>query len=252
LARENFLTYSFHIKRIYATLDAVLGALYNGSMKIIAPVVGKTEREIFEAAISLNKNDRADLIEWRADYYGGEPLEVLTRLKKISRKPLIFTYRSKNEGGFGAPQSRDMLWKAALIADYTDFEFYASEFGPSLDFTNGNGVIVSRHDFSGTPPKEELIKLGKDMIKSGAKIIKIAVAPNCDGDVLEFLNAANYIKTLTRAGQETIFISMGRLGVPCRIFPELFASDYTFASSGQSSAPGQISLEKLVFIRDSL
>jgi 3-dehydroquinate dehydratase-1 len=233
------------------SLDALRGRAYNSAMKIIVPIAEKTESEILAAAESIDKNAYADIIEWRADFTERPMLEILTRLKKICAKPVIFTYRSKDEGGRGAPQPREALLEASEIADYTDFEFRNFDFLKDLDPARKS--IISRHDFYGTPPTEELIKLGKEMLESNAGIIKIAVTPKDNGDVLALLNAARCVKAFADARRrETIFISMGRLGVVSRVFPELFASDYTFASLGKTSAPGQISVENLAAVRDLL
>lgn len=49
-----------------------------------------------------------------------------------------------------------------------------------------------------------------------------------------------------------VTISMGKLGVASRLCGELFGSAMTFASAGDSSAPGQIGLDVVNAVLDSI
>lgn len=49
-----------------------------------------------------------------------------------------------------------------------------------------------------------------------------------------------------------ITISMGKLGVASRLCGEVFGSAMTFASAGDSSAPGQISFDVMNLVLDSI
>ena len=49
-----------------------------------------------------------------------------------------------------------------------------------------------------------------------------------------------------------ITISMGKLGVASRLCGEVFGSAMTFASAGDSSAPGQISIDVVNAVLDSI
>ena len=49
-----------------------------------------------------------------------------------------------------------------------------------------------------------------------------------------------------------ITISMGKLGVASRLCGEVFGAAMTFASAGGSSAPGQISLDIVNSVLDSI
>ena len=79
--------------------------LGQGMAKIIAPVTAKFQNEILNQAKEIIKLDCVDLIEWRADFYDAilnrkNLLETLKLLREVlGNKPLIFTLRTKGEGG---------------------------------------------------------------------------------------------------------------------------------------------------------
>ena len=75
-----------------------------GKTKICVPVIGRSAEEILNETEEL-KNSVADIVEWRADYYDDvmnqdKVLQVLYEMTLIlGDKPVIFTFRTKNEGG---------------------------------------------------------------------------------------------------------------------------------------------------------
>ena len=75
-----------------------------GIPKIIVPIVGTTEKEILDAAVSL-RGAVMDLTEWRADYFDGvfdfaKVERVLKELRKeLGSIPILFTFRTAGEGG---------------------------------------------------------------------------------------------------------------------------------------------------------
>lgn len=79
-------------------------AIGEGRPKICVPICGKSREEILREAENMRKLP-ADLIEWRADWYDdvfdGEALrETLEALRRrLGDKPLLFTFRSIQEGG---------------------------------------------------------------------------------------------------------------------------------------------------------
>ena len=105
-------------------------------------------------------------------------------------------------------------------------------------------TIVSSHDFSRTPSREEMLNRLLQMEEGGADIAKLAVMPEHPEDVLELLSVtcqfsdgAGHIPLIT--------MSMGELGCVSRLCGRIFGSAVTFGSAGCASAPGQISAEEL-------
>lgn len=236
-----------------------------GKPKICVPIVSRDAEGIIEAAKAIAVSS-AELAEWRADLFDGyedtkQVIEVLGRLRKaLGEKPLMFTLRSRQEGGgsdLSTEQAIKLLSEAAASGypDLVDIEMfsYGGHLGNTVDSIKGYGAVTvgSYHDFNKTPEKIEIIYRLKEMKKRGADISKIAVMPESRRDVLELLDA-----TLTVNEEDpditAICISMSGIGAISRITGEFFGSAVTFAAIGELSAPGQIGIEGLVAAQDIL
>ncbi len=258
--------------------------------KICIPITGRNEKEILDAAEKISALP-ADVAEWRADYYESVTdrdafLRVLNTLKeRLSGLLLLFTFRTKKEGGVRPLSDEDYLSlcqaaaKSGLI-DLLDLELFtgaetadgagkASDCGRkdpdpvtmvpnrslldpliSLAHTSGCRVILSSHDFQKTPPKDELYRRLVLMESMGADLAKLAVMPECEQDVLTLLS-------VTRKASDTIScpvitMSMGRLGTISRVSGSLTGSCLTFGTAGEESAPGQLPAELLKHILETL
>ena len=113
----------------------------------------------------------------------------------------------------------------------------------------GVAAVVSRHDFSGTPPEEEIFHTLESMKKLGADLPKMAVMPKSPQDVLTLLSAT--LRAREQLGP-VITMSMGSLGKLSRVSGAVFGSCLTFAAGQSSSAPGQINAEDLKAILEDL
>lgn len=111
--------------------------------------------------------------------------------------------------------------------------------------------MCSSHDFHKTPPKAELVSRMVAMQQAGADLPKLAVMPQSRADVLELLSAT---AEMTDHHPETpvITMSMGPLGAVSRLCGEAFGSAMTFANPGTASAPGQVGLDVVNAVLDSL
>ena len=75
-----------------------------GMPKICVPIVGVTEKEIVETARQIHDTP-ADLVEWRVDWFEGafetqRVKLVLLQIRAIlGDMPILFTFRTKKEGG---------------------------------------------------------------------------------------------------------------------------------------------------------
>lgn len=228
--------------------DKFLGGL----PKVCVPVTDVTENEILGKFDEL-KNAPMDLVELRADYFEfvhdkRKVKSLIEKIKKIYEKPLLFTLRTKKEGGVSDIdldyyfELNNYIIKSRLI-ELIDIEFYsnAEEVNNTVDLARKNKVttILSNHDFLKTPAEEEIIIRITKMTAYG-DIAKIAVMSNSEEDVLTLLSAALKLKKEKKG--PFIAISMGPLGIISRISCELFGSCMTYASYKVQSAPGQINV----------
>lgn len=229
-----------------------------GVPKICVPIVGKTADEIIQAAKEIRKYP-IDLVEWRADWY--EKLSDAENLRQmlldlragLGELPLLFTIRTKDEGGEAVVsaseyQKLNLVAAESDCADLIDVEVFKKEICPEqlVETLHEAGVKIvgSNHDFDKTPKKEELIRRLCHMQDCGMDILKIAVMPHDNKDVLELLGATEEM-VREYACQPVVTMSMGGTGLISRICGETFGSAITFGAIGKVSAPGQLEAVKL-------
>jgi 3-dehydroquinate dehydratase/shikimate dehydrogenase len=185
-------------------------------------------------AARLAAEPEADLVELR--------LDSMTRPDPDGAmagrtRPVIVTCRPLREGGMfdGSEEERLRILTRAheLGADFIDVEWDAAV-EPLVRARAGRGVIVSRHDFSGTPANaaEVLAQLRS----VGGEIAKLAVTTERPSDLLALLHA------VPQDGS-SIVIGMGGAGMATRILAGRFGSRWTYA--GNAIAPGQITAARL-------
>ncbi|RYM06484.1 type I 3-dehydroquinate dehydratase [Sporolactobacillus sp. THM7-7] len=229
-----------------------------GIPKIAAPVVAKDIESLQRETAAL-KEKPVDLVEWRADFFEkiDDRNEIIRAAKEIRRllvdKPLLFTFRTAKEGGQREIEREDYiqlntnLIKSGQV-DFVDVELFSGDETVSglveTAHKNGVRVIISNHDFDGTPSTDTMVFRFKKMQELGADLTKIAVMPKSSTDVVTLLKVTDLMKTSV-ADRPFITMSMSGRGVVSRLTGELFGSAVTFGSAGQASAPGQIEVEKL-------
>ncbi len=237
-----------------------------GVPKTIVPIVAKTREAIIEKAKEITTLP-ADLVEWRADFYDDlfDTPKLLETLKELRRTlgniPVLFTIRTKPEGGEVAPSFEDYANANIAVAksgdaDLADVEMFwgntdwngkVSEVSAKLTgkiHSAGCLVVGSRHNFSATPAKSEIIATLRKQQDAGADLPKIAVMPKSKGDVMMLLSAS-YEFASQYSDRPFLTISMGPKGMVTRVACELSGSCMTFGAAGQASAPGQIQVGDL-------
>lgn len=101
-------------------------------------------------------------------------------------------------------------------------------------------VIVSFHDYEGTPEREELLSIVSLCFESGGDMAKIACTVNSGRDNARLLG-------LLDSGRDIIVIGMGEKGRITRIVAPLLGSPFTYAAParGRETADGQLDRETL-------
>src|SRR5665648_799008 len=191
-------------------------------MKFCVPITGSNMDEIKEQLDGLALLD-FEMIEWRADYYFS--MQALESIKKaLPDKELMFTFRTKAEGGETQPEDKFLLHVYLLVAlsgmvHIIDLELEGiCKTNPDIIKNlrkSGVKILISNHDFEKTPSEKEITDRFKKMEALGADMAKIAVMPENVKDVEILISAA---KTANRLLQIPIVaISMGELGKKTRI-----------------------------------
>ena len=181
----------------------------------------------------------ADLVELRLDFvrdldlralFGGRPAAPATGRPV----PVIATCRAAWEGGRfeGTEDVRLAILReaAGLGADYVDVE-------AKVDPIPGLGrakVILSRHDFEGTPADPE--GLYRSIAARKPDVVKIAATPRTGAEL------AALVRLAAQADSPRVVLGMGGLGLATRLLYRRLGCLWTYASlrPGAESASGQV------------
>jgi len=217
------------------------------SLSSPAGVCVSVASETADQAIEIAKHSEphADVIEIRLDSLS-QP-DVAPFMKNLV-KPLLFTNRPTWEGGAfkGSEGERIALLLKAIESDCalvdlelkTTHELRAELLDVFLEHPQ-TGLVISWHDFSGTPSSDELSDILQQQIESGAHIGKIITTANDYMDVLRVLNLQAIAK---ENNFPLIAFCMGQIGMISRLATLKLGGYMTYASpdGGDETAPGQM------------
>ena len=193
--------------------------------------------------------EHADAVEFRMDL-ANNPVATLQTYS--GRLPVIATNRVESEGGQARdrPRRLDHLETAAKQprVEAIDVELATVERGDADNLLavaakNDTAVIVSVHDFDGTPARsrlEELLTTAADYGDVG----KVAVTATDTADTLDLLAAT---RAATAAGHTVATMAMGGVGRHTRVVAPLYGSRIGYApiDPAEATAPGQYPLATL-------
>ncbi|MFD1065067.1 type I 3-dehydroquinate dehydratase [Oceanobacillus locisalsi] len=235
-----------------------------GKPCICIPLTAATKEALIEEA-GRCQQEGAEVVEWRADMFAEveDHLVVEQVLKDLTAVlkgiPLIFTFRSHQEGGEKELSKADYVSLNQFVietglVDLVDVELYQGEETVhhllSAAHQRNTYIIISNHDFQKTPPQAEIVQRLKQADELGGDVLKIAVMPKEIDDVLVLLSATNEMQKITT--KPMITMSMGPLGVITRLSGQVFGSALTFGAGEKASAPGQIPVGEMRQVLDVL
>lgn len=228
-----------------------------GIPKICVSIIGRTNEEMISQAKKILELP-VDLVEVRIDYYEQyadviSVKKLLGELKTVIRQPVIFTFRTADEGGErdSSREEYQQLLKQIIatgLIDIVDIELFKGDalVKDIITYAHKSGVkvILSNHDFNKTPVKFEIIARLVKMQQLNADIAKIAVMPSTVDDLLTLLSATHEVNS--QYGEIPIVtMSMGATGMLSRITGQIFGSSITFGAAEKASAPGQLETKEL-------
>lgn len=228
-----------------------------GKPLVCVPVMESSKEEILRETRRLEEA-HTEMIEWRVDAFENVESpnairEILNEMKHIIKESiLVYTFRSKNQGGCKALSTADIydIHQVAAesdVVDFIDVEYFEAK-NPQKEIAMlremGAYVIASHHDFEQTPDPEVIRMLLEQIRESGADVVKLAVMPQNMWDVLHLLEETNRFHE-NHPDYPLITMSMGAKGGISRVAGEFFGSCVTFGAGGQASAPGQLPVKQL-------
>jgi 3-dehydroquinate dehydratase-1 len=211
---------------------AVCGAVIGESVKSMGAVLARAIEQ------------GADLVELRLDglreQAGWEKL-----LHEKVKVPIILTNRAKREGGrFGGGEEE----RIRVLLDGIDrgIDCVDIELSTEKKFLNkvvqeakkrGVSVLISHHDFSGTPKVDALVAVAKRMVVAGCDIAKVVTFAETSGDALVVLDFL--VEVQEEVSVPVIAFAMGDMGRFSRISAPLFGCPIVYAEAGEATAPAQ-------------
>jgi len=185
------------------------------------------------------------LLELRLDLLGWGREELREALEEAAGHGIrvIVTLRERGEGGRWGGDPREKLDILTYAAEHgawlVDVEYSFPLFDDALS-TLRDRVLASIHFTSTTPWPEILYSYAGDMLRRGAAVAKIVAYARSLEHNWRLLGI-----NVKWPGRATAF-AMGPLGRLSRILAPLMGGAFTYASIGEASAPGQLTLEDLL------
>ncbi|MGW9856793.1 3-dehydroquinate dehydratase I [Staphylococcus hominis] len=213
-----------------------------------------------ETLSNINENHPyIDIIELRIDQWEShhhqkliKNLSLLNELKDNFK--ILVTYRTASQGGKGQLTNKEYLQLIETISSIDSFQMIDIEWESTIDderykriienaHRHQKQIIVSYHNFSETPPLEEIKFTYYKMQKLNPEYVKIAVMPKEKQDVATLLEAVAY--TSEAISQHVIGISMSHIGLVTRTAQGVFGGTMSYGCLGEPQAPGQIHVKEL-------
>lgn len=216
-----------------------------GDLSNCALVVGAIHSDAgLKAALRL-KPGALDFLEIRVDAFPGREEALLRQIQKL-KIPLIITIRHPSESGRPLPErAKYAISPARRRALYGQFLPHAALVDIEARFAKpmsgviqsakkrNTGVILSSHDFKGTPSLGKLQAIAADARKAGADIFKVAATPQNPRDIAVLLAfQASQKKPLSLMG-------MGKYGKVSRLLFAQGGSVLNYGFLEKANAPGQ-------------
>ncbi|RUM41472.1 MAG: type I 3-dehydroquinate dehydratase [Desulfocapsa sp.] len=217
------------------------------SSRICVSIARKNTAEAVAAAESVV--GQADVLEIRLDYLT-DP--IITPFMEKLHIPLLFTNRPQWEGGQfnGAEEERlePLLQAVSQNAAYVDLELLAPADSQqkmrSAMQNSESKLLLSWHNFSDTPSREELVGRLAMMQDNGADIGKIITTAHDQNDVLRVLQLQ---ETAAQLNFPLISFCMGKVGMISRVATCELGGYMTYCATSvdDATAPGQLSISTL-------
>lgn len=197
----------------------------------VATLLEKDARGVAAALRSLDA--MADAFEIRLDALES-PIDLVA-LRTLTRKLLIATCRRPAEAGTFRGEEHDRLQLLARAAN-AGFDLVDVE-GPTQLGVAEDRLIRSRHFPQSCPSESDLVRMGTELGRNGARV-KIAARTRDFDERLRLLCA---LRPLAASG---IAASLMGLGEFPRAVASLLSNEFTYGG-GRTNAPGQPSLREI-------
>ncbi len=223
------------------------------TIRVCVAIPPKTVEEAIELLQTADAQN-ADLIEIRLDNLKNH--EGLKKISSSSNIPLIATNKStKQHGSFAGTETERQ--KILVDAAKNGFEYVDVDLGTpnQTQLINslhdaGAKVIISFHDFEGTPLVSDLTKVLDKQVALGADVCKIITTAKTTDDNLAVLN---FVSSASKNAKLVCF-AMGDWGKTSRLLSPVFGTLFTFAclDEKRKTAKGQLTIKEMNLAYETL
>jgi 3-dehydroquinate dehydratase/shikimate dehydrogenase len=218
------------------------------SFPLICIALGFPEADQLLAQARREADEGETFLEFRLDYLRRPADGIRAMRKLLAEHPeccvLATCRRRQNRGRFnGTVEEQLQILEAAVEAGAAavDLEIEsARECASALPALRTKAqLVLSHHDFDGTPPAGPLLKR---MLGYPADAYKVVTTARKPSDVYRTVALAR-----AHPGTRTVVLSMGEMGFPSRVLSPLFGAAFTYAApcSAEGTAAGQVSARVL-------
>ncbi|MBI5236658.1 MAG: type I 3-dehydroquinate dehydratase [Deltaproteobacteria bacterium] len=219
-----------------------------GAPPAVAVIVANVSAGVVLRALSLG----ADMLELRVDTFKNRGVESLVKtfhrlkaVKGVKGIPILLTVRSAGEGArfeINDAERLEIFRALTPFVDAIDIELGSTAILAhvvGLAKKNRKTIIVSSHDFNGTPADKRLEAIISAGLRAGGDVVKIAAYVRDAKDVRR-------LAKLLVKHDNLIVIPMGEYGTPFRVFFPALGSLAAYGSVTGKTAPGQLCLKDVV------
>ena len=210
---------------------------------ICVSIMGRDEAELerkVERALSLG----GDLVELRLDFLLELDVGRLGNIISSLADKVIITLRPSWEGGHYSGGEEERIELLRMLSDlkpaYMDLELAARNLAEiSRELRRKSRLIISFHDFSGTPSEKELASRARKALRYGdiAKIVTLSRGMDDNLGILRLYRLDGI------SVERLIAFAMGEAGVVTRILAPILGSPIAYSClPGEEVTPGQLNI----------
>lgn len=195
----------------------------------------------------------ADFVEFRFDFFKPDLVMLAAESVDSVKNRAVFTLRSVSQGGKFSGTEEERLRLLRKLAEkrpmLVDVELETLQKNDNLaDYLElaSIPVLVSWHDFEGTPATEDLSKILTEM-RLYSNYTKIVTMAKSVCDSLRLLDLYE-----NAIGLYPIIFAMGEAGVLTRVLCTMYGAPFTYAALETAVAPGQLTVAQMRKLYDGI
>jgi 3-dehydroquinate dehydratase I len=221
-------------------MEIILGKLKLSEKPEIVAVIDKL---LPIEHIEKLKKKNVNILEWRVDLIS-EPIEKIKEHISIVRTLNLFSFILTIRCNNIEDMKINYFAHEELLdfSDAVDIDLNTPNRDELIKLVKANkkSLVISHHDYEKMLSEKELTEVINQAENLNADIIKIAVTPKTNKEVIALLSFTEKNKH-----KNIVIIGMGQIAKVTRAIAPLFGSLWTYGCLEDEVAPGQLTVKKL-------